>query len=223
MKNILTQSLAAGFLAAAAILLPILLNTLPPLFGAQPFISDQNVRTMMTILTTIAGFVVIFAMCIPFNRYRALTMGALLGVTAILGLMLPSSFIGGNTIGANALAFDSSAGQTIFDSQLLKEMFRPMNAEPIANLFKDNNNFVLLRIFLFIAVPVFILVHFALENYTRKNYGKDIKLNRDFRIGRRLMLASGFVLILHALLATVELIGSNGGIVHFSSDLAVGK
>jgi hypothetical protein len=45
-------------------------------------------------------------------------------------------------------------------------------------------------------------VHFALENYARKEY-KDVKKNRSFRSGRRMMLAAGFVLMLQAMIYLV--------------------
>ena len=215
-RSITFQSIAAGMLAAVAILTPILLNTVPKAMGAAPFISDVNIRPMMTIMLTIAGFVVVFAMCIPINRYRALTLGALVAVAGTLGMMLPSSFIGGMTMGEGMLAFDSAAGETILDSQLVREMFRPQNSEVERNLIADSNNFLVLRLFVYIAVPVFILVMFALENYVRKDYGKDVKKNRAFRIGRRMMLAFGLVIFMRAVISFIELFYGS----HYSVDLA---
>ena len=215
LKNILSQSIAAGILAALSILMPIILNTLPQHFGAAPFVSDVNVRPMMTLFLMSGGFIVIFSSCIPFNKYRAFVLVALIGVAVILGMMLPASYIGGKTIGEGMLAFDKAAGQTIFDSQLVREMFRPGNSEVIKNLFSDRNNFLVIRLFFYIAVPVFVLVRFAVENFARKQY-KDVKKNRGFRIGRRLMLASGFVLILHAVLSVVETFTNTGYMVNIS-------
>lgn len=204
LKNIASQAFCAGALAAVAILLPILLNTIPKGLGYAPFIADQNIRPMMTIMLTLAGLTVLFAMCIPFNKYRTLTILAVLGVTTILGLLLPSQFIGGQTMGADMFTFDKAAGQTIFDAQLFQEMFRPMNAPVIRGLLSDDNNFVVLRIFMYVAIPAFILVRFAVENHNRKDY-KDLKKGRAFRIGRRLMLTAGFVLILQSALTLLEL------------------
>lgn len=206
MRNILTQAVAAGVLVSFGILLPLLLYTIPQSFGAAPLIDASNVRTMMTILVTVAGFVVLFSMCLPFNRYRMITMSALIGVVLILGLLLPTPYIGGMPIGSDMLKYDRSANETIFDSQLIREMFRPGNAQVIRNLVADKDNFVILRLFLYVAVPVFILIQFAIENANRKNYGKDVKKNRSFRIGRRLTLTAGFVLILHAILSAAEAI-----------------
>ena len=207
MQNILTQSFAAGTLAAIGILLPILLYKLP----ATPMITKDNVRTMMTILVTIAGFVVFFAMCLPFNRYRALSLAAICGVTSFLGLIFPASYLGGQTIGPKMMEYDRAAGQTIFDSEFVRQMFRPQNSTVIKNLLGDKNNFVVLRLFLYVAIPIYILLQFAIENYNRKNYGKDVKKNRSFRIGRRMLLSSGFVLILHALLSISEAVSTSFG------------
>ncbi len=205
MKNIVSQSITAGALATVAVLLPILLNTIPKYYGYTPFIMDDNVRPMMTVLTSIAGVVVVFSMCIPFNKYRSKALAAVLFVATFLGLMLPTSYIGGQAIGADMVRFDAPAGQTFFDSQLVFEMFRPMNSPVIKELISDDNNFVILRVFLYVAIPAFILVRFAVENFARKEY-KDVKTGRAFRIGRRLMLTAGFVLILQAFLMVSTLL-----------------
>ena len=184
LKSIVTNSVAAGVLALFATLLPILLYTIPTYYGYTPFVSYENVRPMMTVLTTIAGLVVVLSMCIPFNKYRALAITAVLGAATALGLIFPTSYIGGQ---ASALG-----------NSFLNEIFRPMNSPVVRSLVEDNNNFVVLGIFLYAAIPAFILIYFAAENYARKDV-KDVKKNRAFRIGRRLMLSAGFVLTLHAI------------------------
>ena len=205
LKNIVSQSITAGALASIAVLLPIMLNTIPKYYGYDPFIADANVRPMMTIMTSIAGIVVIFSMCIPFNKYRSLTLAAVLLVVVVLGLMLPTSYLGGHAMGSSMMSYDAAAGETFFDSQFMEEMFHPMNSPIIKGVLDDQNNFAILRIFLYLAVPAFILARFAVENYTRKEY-KDLKKGRAFRIGRRLMLTGGFVLILMSILTLLELL-----------------
>ncbi len=209
MRNIVTQSISAGALAACAILLPIMLNTVPKFFGDTPYVQDNNVRAMMTVLTTIAGFVVVFSMCIPFNKYRSFALSAIFLVTIVLGLLLPSSFIGGAPIGPSMLEYDSAAGQNIFDCQLAREVFHPLNSAPVNSLLSDVNNYIVLRLFLYIAIPSFILIRFTLEDFNRRRE-KNLKKNYLFRLGRRLMLAAGFVLILQAMLNTAEAITLTG-------------
>ena len=173
---------------------------------------------MMTVLTSIAGIVVVFSMCIPFNKYRSKAMAAVLFVASFLGLMLPTAYIGGQAIGGNMLAFDKAAGQTIFDSRLFREMFRPMNSSVIMNLINDENNLTILRIFIYVAVPAFILTRFAVENFARKEY-KDVKLHRAFRIGRRLMLTAGFVLILESLMSIISLAAAHDELKEMGGEL----
>ena len=211
LKNIISQSLCAGILAVFAILIPILLNAVPKAMGHAPVIADENVRAMMTVMMSVSGIIVIFSMCIPLNKYRTLAVSAVSAVAVLLGLMLPTAYIGGQPMSGSMLAFDKAAGQTLFDSQLAREFFRPMNADVVKNLVGDVNNFIILRFFLYVAIPIFILVHFAVENYARKEF-KDVKLNRAFRIGRRLMLASGVVLVLRAVMALTEIFTQSGSI-----------
>ena len=219
LKYIVSQSICAGALGAVAILLPILLNVIPKALGKAAVIADGNVRTMMTVMTSIAGIIVVFSMCIPFNKYRALTLAAVTGVTASLGLMLPSAYIGGSTIGPAMLAFDQAAGQTIFDCQLAREFFRPLNSPQVQSLMSDVNNYIVLRLFVYIAIPLFILLRFATENYARKEV-KDVKKNRSFRIGRRMILSSGIVLMLHAILSVAEILTGTGSMINQSVILA---
>ncbi|MBO4326427.1 MAG: HAD-IC family P-type ATPase [Clostridia bacterium] len=216
MKNIISRSIAAGLLAAVALLLPILANIIPKSAGAAPFIMDENVGTMMTVMMTIAGIVVIFATCIPFNKYRTIALTAVTGVAALLGLMLPSAYIGGRTIGSDLLSYNKAAGESVFQAQLFKEMFHPMKSAVVQNLIIDQNVFLLLRIFLYVAIPAFVLAMFAAENYARKEF-KDLKKNRVYRIGRRLMLASGFILIIWSIVAVLQLIRTKRALYKFSS------
>jgi cation-transporting ATPase E len=207
MKNIVSKSVAAGVLAAVAILTPVLFNVLPKAQGAAPFIQDGNVATMMTVMMTVSGIVVLFATCLPFNKYRVFTLGAVVFVSAFLGLLVPSSYVGGRTVGADMIRFDAAAGQTIFDSQLIREMFRPWNSQVLNDFAADSNNFILLRVFLYVAIPAFILIMFAAENYARKEF-KNLKEGRAWRIGRRLMLASGIVLVIWSIVAFIELLNN---------------
>ena len=205
LKNIIPQAITAGALASVAVLLPIMLNTIPKYYGYDPFIADANVRPMMTIMTSIAGIVVLFSMCIPFNKYRSKALAAVLFVATFLGLLLPTAYIGGQAIGPSMMKYDAAAGQTFFDSPFVNEMFRPLNSPIVRSLVEDENNFIILRVFLYVAIPAFILSRFAVENYARKEY-KDVKTGRAFRIGRRLMLASGFVLIIQSIMSFLQVV-----------------
>lgn len=209
LKNIVSQAICAGALGAISVLLPILLNAVPKGLGYAPVIADVNVRSMMTIMMSISGIIVIFTMCIPFNRYRALALTAVSLVATTLGFLLPSAYIGGATIGADMLAYNKAAGQTFFDSPLAQQFFRPLNSPYVQSLVNDPNNYIVLRMFLYIAIPLFILLRLAIES---SNEGKPTQLTekRTVTIGKRLILASGLVLILHSLLSIVEMITNSG-------------
>ena len=203
LKTIVMQSISAGVLSASAVLLPIMLNTVPKYFGYAPLVSDMNVKPMMTVLLSVSGIVVVFSMCIPFNKYRAFSLVSILFVASFLGMLVPSTYIGGKSIGPDMLDFNSEIGQTIFDSQLVQEIFHPSRSEVVRELFSDKNNYLVLQLFLYIAIPVFIMIRFAVENYTQRAYKKSTG-NRGFRIGRRLMLSTSFVIMLHAVFTFTE-------------------
>ena len=214
LKKILSQAPCAGALAACAVMLPILLYTVPVSFGYPPIIAGENVRAMITVMVTTAGIIVVFSMCLPFNRYRALALAAVTSVTTILGLLLPSSYVGGQPITAPMLAFDASAGETVFDCQLMREMFRPLNSPTIQALFSDINNYFVMRLFLYLAIPMFLLVRIAVENHSNRAEIRKKGEPRSIRIGRDLMFVSGIVLILRSVLMTIEVftIGSPHGL-----------
>ena len=209
LKKIVSQAICAGALGAIAVLLPILLNVVPQALGNAPVITDINVRPMMTVLLSIAGIIVVFSMCIPFNKYRAIALTCVVAVAATLGLLLPSAYIGGSTIGGDMLAYNKAAGQSIFDSQLAQEVFRPMNSPLVRELVGDPNNYIVLRMFLYVAIPLFIIIRFTLESKLDEN-DPDRNLNRSYVFGKRLILASGLVLILHAMLSIVEVLTNTG-------------
>ena len=138
-----------------------------------------------------------------------IALAAISFVVVTLGLLLPSSYIGGKPISAPMLAYDQAHGQHFFDAPLFQEMFHPMKSEVVCSLISDKNNYIVLRLFLYVAIPTFILIRFAVENFARNEH-KTPKKNRLFRVGRRLMLASGFVLALHAIMTAAEVIAKMG-------------
>ena len=202
-KNINSKAIAAGILAATAISLPIMMYRFPMYFGAEPLISAGNVRTMMTVLMLLAGLTVVISMCVPFNKYRMFAVIAVIFVATFLGFMLPTSYIGGLPTSGAMFNFDASAGQTIFDCQFLREMFRPWNSEVVKNLVADRDNYTTLHIFMFIAVPLFMFVMNLIDRHLEKGY-ISFKEDRKVGAGRILLLISGTVLIIEALLSAFD-------------------
>ena len=154
-KNISLKAFAAGLLAAIAIILPITLYTIPTSFGFAPLISEENVRSMITILLTSAGLVVLLSLCIPFNGWRARAFFLTVLVAVALAMMLPTSYIGGRPTSAEMFQYDKTLNQTIFDSQFMQEFLTPWRAGVIRNLVSDWKNFVVLGVFFLVAFPIF--------------------------------------------------------------------
>ena len=202
-KNIALKALASGLLAATAIMLPVIMYTAPSFTGFDPLISSTNVGAMITILLALAGFVVVLSMCVPFNKYRIFTIIAVLIVGTFLGMALPTSYIGGTTTGIGMFAFDADAGQTILDSQFFHELFQPWNSPVIQSISKNPDNFILMRIFVFVAIPIFFIVMNLIDRYLYSDYGLKNTERTRISIGKMLLLVSGVVLIIQRIIAIV--------------------
>ena len=203
LSNICLKALAAGGLAAAAILLPVMVYTIPVYFGAAPLIRAENIRSLMTILLALAGIVVIFVMCMPFNRYRAFTLCAVIFTATFLGLMLPTSYIGGQPTGAGMFAFDSSAGQTFSDCIFMREFFKPWNSAVIRNLMSDPTVYQICKIFVFSSVPLFVIIIDLINYKIEGTLGRRSLFTRE-RVGKLTLLICGSVLLLDSLFDLVE-------------------
>ncbi len=154
-KNIIAKGIAAGLLAMIAIVISIQGFTLPYSLGYEPWISEENVKSMISILLTFSGLVVAFTMCLPFTKYRLFAFILIILTVVSLAFMLPTSFVGGMPTNAAMFGFDSSKGETVFDSPFMREFFQPWNSIPVRNVFSDPDNFVILGIFVFAALPIF--------------------------------------------------------------------
>ncbi len=154
-KNIIAKGIAAGLLAMIAIVISIQAFTMPYSLGYEPWISEENVKSMISILLTFSGLVVAFTMCLPFTKYRLFAFILIILTVISLAFMLPTSFVGGMPTNAAMFGFDSSKGETVFDSPFMHEFMQPWNSDPIKNLFSDKGNFIILGIFVFAALPIF--------------------------------------------------------------------
>ena len=154
-KTITSKGIAAGFLAMVAIVLPIIMYTIPTYFGGNPWINEMNVKAMISILLTIAGLVVTFTMCLPFTKYRVFAFILVIGTVISLSFILPTSFVGGMPTSPSMFGYDSSKGQTFFDCQFMRELMRPWNSKPVQEVFNDKTNFLIMGIFFIVALPLF--------------------------------------------------------------------
>ena len=168
-KTIIAKSIAAGFLATISILLPIMLYTIPTSLGYIPIIEESAVKTMISILLTLAGITVGFVMCLPFNKYRLITLGVVLFSIFILFFSLPTSFIGGMPTSKAMFSFNPELGETFMDSQFMKEFFKPWNSPSIQSLFNNQNNFTLIWVYILVAIPLFFIIMEIINKLILKN------------------------------------------------------
>lgn len=157
-KTIIAKAIAAGLLALAAVMLPILAYVIPKHYGQEPWINALNVKSMISILLTLAGLVVTFTMCLPFTKYRVFAFTLVCLTVVSLSFLVPTSFVGGRPTSASMFGYDTSLGQNFFDCQFMRELFRPWNSPAFQNLFEDRDNFIIMGIFLFVALPLFFLI-----------------------------------------------------------------
>ena len=172
-KNVNYKGMAAGVLAAISIIIPIMLYTVPTFFGKTPIISARNVRTMITILLTCAGFVVLLSLCVPFNKYKARAFIFTLLVATALAFMFPTAYVGGRPISTEMFTYDISAGQNIFNSPFFTQYLRPWNAPVVQMLNAQPSNFLIIALFFLVTFPLFYQILRLVDRYVKANYDKD--------------------------------------------------
>ena len=150
--NVLPKAILSGILVVIAVLLPIMMNQIPRAFGGSPLISDNNVSSLISVLTTVAGLVVVIAMAYPLNHYRIMCIGVIVCAAFLLGMASPTSYIGGQA--STFSMFKSPDG--FFHSQFFHEFFRPWNSPVVQELFTDYLSYVTIFGFFILFLPVYI-------------------------------------------------------------------
>ena len=170
-KTVLSKAIAAGLLAMTAIVLAIWAYTIPTGLGYSPWINEANVKAMISILLTFAGLVVAFTMCLPFTKYRVFAFVLIILTVISLAFILPTSFVGGQPTSAAMFLYDKET-ETIFDSQFMREFMQPWNSKAVQEVFKDPDNFIILGIFVFVALPGFFgIIEFINKKILKNNDG----------------------------------------------------
>ncbi|MBQ9468053.1 MAG: HAD-IC family P-type ATPase [Clostridia bacterium] len=205
MKNIAYKAFSAGALAAAAILTPIIFYNVPVYFGHAPLMMAENVRTMMTVLLALAGIVVIAVTCVPFTKYRLFTLFVVISAAVLMGMALPTSYIGGHPTGAGMFAYDASSGQTFMDCVFMREFFRPWNSEAVRLLTVDRAILPMLKLFLCAAIPLFIILNETVSWRIEKDeLGNAPSLFTPRRIAGTMLLISGGILTFNSFISAAE-------------------
>ena len=168
-KTIVSKGIAAAFLAALAIIIPIVMHTAPIRLGYEPIISEENVKTMISLLLLLSGLAVTFVMCLPFTKYRIFAIILVLGTVFALAMMLPTSYIGGRPTNGVMFLYHPELGETILDCQFMKEFLRPWNSSAVKDLVSEYSDFNIMIIFFFVALPLYFLVMELVNRKILKN------------------------------------------------------
>ncbi len=171
-ENVLSKAVISGVFMTLGAILPIMLNQIPTFFGQTPILNISNVSSAISVLTTTAGFIVMFAMSYPYNRYRTIVLIIAIASALLLAFAFPTSFIGGK---ASTFSMFHSADHNLFHSQFFREMFQPWNCASIISIHEQPLSFYLtFALFVIIGGPLY----FFLLNLMKKRQGKNISLKK---------------------------------------------
>lgn len=161
-ENVLFKALLSGVFMTIGAILPILINQIAITFGQTPVFNNSNVSTMISLLTTLSGIVVMIAMTYPYNKYRKGVLIVTILSCFVAGLASPTSFIGGK---ATTFSMFKSTDGNIFHCQFAKEIFQPWNCPSLISLNQQALQcYLTLGLFLIIGLPLY----FFLLNLTKK-------------------------------------------------------
>lgn len=172
-SNVLPKAFISSILMTLAVLIPIWLNQLPQTFNnASPIISNNNVSTLISIMTVCAGIIVLITMCIPFTKYRLAIIGVVIISAIILAFASPTSYIGGK---ATPFTMFKSSDGNIFHSQFFHECFQPWNCQSVKDIATDKASYITLALFFVIDFTLYFFTIFFLNKYKEKH--KKLKSN----------------------------------------------
>ncbi len=161
--NVLIKALVSGTFMTFSALLPILINQISLLTTGKVTFNNSNVSTMISLLTTISGLIVLITMTYPHNKYRKGVLIITFLSVIVVGLFSPTSFIGGK---ATTFSMIRSDDGNIFHSQFFKEMFQPWNCPSLISLNEQAlQTYLTLGLFILIGLPLYI---FLLNLITKK-------------------------------------------------------
>ena len=164
-SNVLGRALVSGVFILLAAILPLILNRVPPIFGWEPAITADNAKSMISILTTLAGLICAVFMCTPFSKYRLICIGLILVAGYIYAFGLPTSYIGGR---ATSLAMFVSPDGNILHSQVFREAFQPWNCKVTMDFHNDYRNYIVVGSFALIGTPLYGLAYWKVVHTKTK-------------------------------------------------------
>ncbi|MBE6134763.1 MAG: HAD family hydrolase [Erysipelotrichaceae bacterium] len=144
--NVIWKAAASGILVLVAAIVPVMLNRVPQFFGGEALLTDGQTRGAITIMTELAGIIVVVVMCLPFTKWRVICMVATLIIASFLSMAFPSSYL---------------AGATMQAGNMFKEFFQPWNSPAVRDVFGVSNSYVVwitFGVFFVVALPVYLIL-----------------------------------------------------------------
>ena len=130
-RNVLPKAIFSGVFITIGAFIPVLLNQVPTLFGNTPLLTQSNVSSMISILTSLSGFIIMFAMCYPFNKYRMIVFFISILSAFLFCFAFPTSVIGGKV---STFSMFHSADGNLFHSAFFQEFFQPWNSSTVKDI-----------------------------------------------------------------------------------------
>lgn len=149
-RNVFPKAFAAGILVLLGALVPIMCNRIPLLYGGQSVISDANAKSLISILTTLAGFIAAITMCTPFTKYRWICFSLMVLAGLLMAFGLPTSYIGGQT---TSFSMFVSPDGNFFHAPVFHVAFQPWNSEVLIELASSWQCFLIIGLFVLIGLP----------------------------------------------------------------------
>lgn len=112
----------------------LILSMIPMSLCQLGLLNQENATTSISILTIIGGLTIMFALSMPFTKYRAIVFGVSLFSAVFLALSAPTSYLGGKPTSLSMIF--GGNGDLALD--FWREFFQPWNCDVYANLEKES-------------------------------------------------------------------------------------
>ena len=140
-ENVFPKAMSAGLALLLGALVPTILNS-------AHLINNDNTTAMISILTTIAGVVVLARLSQPFTPYRVFVFFCVVFVAVFLALAMPKSYLGGL----------ATSLKDFFDGEVGSQFFQPGNSPVYRNLISDPFAILMMSVYIVAAYPSIFLI-----------------------------------------------------------------
>ena len=165
-QNVFFKAFLSGGLVLLAAILPIILCRATSASESEPWISEANAKSLISLLTTLAGLVCAICMCTPFTRYRIICIGGMILCGLLLVFGQPTSYVGGQV---TSFSMFVSPDGNLFHAPFFNVAFQPWNSEVLMNLHNDYHNYIVIGFFLLVAFPLYGLAYYFLNKRAKKH------------------------------------------------------